>query len=548
MINKDKITQFKKITKNFVLTGTLVAALITSPTFTTKAKAIEPYINPNGYYKVSNDGCYMQVNGNIDFSIIENMKNVDEISISNAIIGKDFSFNNSQIKHIVFRNCKFASPNFESYKSITAYSFIGCKFDNLNFLSNCSNVTNLNFDRCEVGDVDALKSLYKLESVNFYDVGIENIDFLKNNKNIKQLILVNTCVSDLSPIKYSNIEFLDVSDSLTIKDLSPVITLNNLQEFYSQNCEMRYTDDLYNFLKKKRVRNDIKKEELKIKYEIQQIANNIIDNTMSEKEKVFEIVNYVVDNIEYDYAVEKDEELSLKYNESALSYALDGIGCCKNYTALTTVLMQIAGIDVYEITGYNHIWNLIEVEGQYYWIDSTWLDGLDDVEILESSYYMNENYHFVDHDPFTVPISMYQDMYPSAEQPSNNISNTTENKSDNIIESTTNNVIDNIIESTTNNTTDDTTETITLENESEPTKETITTGKMEDVTVQKEESTIINKFTDDDVINIGNNNVIIKNLHAKKASVGVIVGIALALGFAKVAKIKKKNTNQSKSK
>lgn len=547
-INKEKIKQFKKITRNFILVGTLTTVMLTSPTFMTTAKAVEPYINDNGNYSLNYDGSCLNIIGTIDYSVIDNMTDIKEIFIENATIDSSFKFDNQNLKHIIFRNCNFTNANFESNKNTTRYSFIGCKFDNLDFLENSKQVTRLNFDSCEVGNLDALSNLNNLEVINFYDVGIENIDFLKNKEKLSQLILSNTCVTDLSPIANSNIGFLDVSNTLCIQDLSPVLTLKNLYSFYARNCEMSYTNEIYNFVERNRIESNIEKEDLKIKDEVKNIAKQIINNNMKDEEKIFAIVNYVVDNIEYDHDVLTNDDLCFEYNDNALENALKGIGCCKNFTALTTALMQIAGIKVYEIRSISHIWNLIELEGEYYWIDSTWLDELSDIEILYSSNYMNNNPTFPGHAQLTLPVSMYDDVYGpkiEIEKPNNVIESTTVNNYVDIIETTTLNNNINIIETTTLNNDLDISENTTSDNIDK--EDSIEPTTLNNNYVDEEISPNI-EVTTQVVIGEKESEQISKNLKVKQASIGAIVGIATALGFAKAVKTKKKNISKSKTK
>lgn len=545
-INNNSLKKFALKATKFVLVGTLSTVMLTLPGFMTKAQAVEPQINPHGYYDVSTDGYYLDIYGEMDYSFISNMKEVEEVFVSNATIDESFQFSNKNISHLTFKNCIFSYADFKNFKNVDAYTFIGCKFDSLDFLKQCQGITFLDIDSCEVGNVDAIKDLTNLECLNFYDVGIENINFLKNNKKLEQLVLSNTCVTDLSPIANSNIKELDISNTLTIQDLSPVMTLKKLRSFISLNCEMSYTPEFYNYIAKNRIYTNIEKSDLEIKGKVEKISKQIINKNMTVDEKINTIINYVVDNIEYDYGVETDEDLSMEYNEHALRYALEGTGCCRNYTALTTALMQINGIEAYEIKGDNHIWNIVEIDGEFYWIDSTWLDGLEDVEILDSKYYMNDNYLFVDHEPLTRPTSMYQNMNnvyneesePVTQIPADNTNNN--NNSNNFTDTTNKNTFE---ESTTKNNEIEVVENL---------EEDITTSTKEQTSniIDNEINTTpsIELNSEKEQINENSSNIAVSTLKAKKACAAAIVGIAVALGFSKVANVKKKQKEKAKTK
>ena len=129
---------------------------------------------------------------------------------------------------------------------------------------------------------------------------------------------------------------------------------------------------------------------------------------MDVNEKVESIVNYVIDNIEYDFEAENDIDKLNEYNQDALKYALQGKGCCRNYTALTSVLLKEAGISSYELYGNSHIWNLVKIENEYYSIDSTWIDSDELDNITLSDNFMTNSDSFNDnHQPSAIPSSYY---------------------------------------------------------------------------------------------------------------------------------------------
>lgn len=543
-ISKERPEQFKTTTMNLVLIALFVALMLNSPVFIMTSKAVEPCIINNGEYSLNYDGSCLDIVGTIDYSVIDNMADIKEIFVENATIDSSFTFDNKNITHIIFRNCNFTNADFENNKITTKYSFIGCKFDNLDFMASCKHITRLNFDSCEVGNVDALNNLENIEVINFYDVGIENIDFLKNKQKLSQLILANTCVTDLSPIANSNIGFLDISNTLCIQDFSTVLTLKNLYSFYARNCEMSYTKEIYNFVKRNGIESNIKRDDLTIKDEVNKIAQEILNDNMSDDDKILTIVKYVTDNIEYDHNVLTDDDLCFEYNENALKNALNGLGCCKNYSALTAALLQVAGIENYEIRSCDHIWNLVKLEGEYYWIDPTWIDGaINDVEILESSYYMNNNPTFPGHSQLTLPISLYDDVYGEK------IENTESDDKDNIIESTTYN--DEDTTETTSSENIDLTETTTSDSGIEETSET-TILKNTDKAEETETTNLNNNYVDDETdekteittqvaVEENETEQNTKNLIIIQISVGVIIGIAIILVFIKVVKTKKHN-------
>ena len=335
---------------------------------------------------------------------------VDEVCINDAILNKPLEFDNGRVTHITFENCTLSTSRLGDFDKVDAITMIECELLDLTWLSENTKIKFLDIDSCYMSSLNGVQYLKELESLYIYDVGIESIELLKSNKQLKEVGLINTCVTDLSPIENMDIEYLDISNTLSIRDLSPVMTLDELDDFYSDNCEMAYTTELCKFIKKNHIENDMLDDWREIQESVREISEKLFTPSMSNEEKIEATVEYVIDIMDYDFSVEYDDDVSTKYDENVLSYAIKGEGDCRNYSALTMVLLQEAGITVYEIKGPNHIWNIIDLGDDYYWLDVTWLDG--DEDFTQSPYYMSNEYYFFDHeDAFTMPSSMYKPDY-----------------------------------------------------------------------------------------------------------------------------------------
>lgn len=79
---------------------------------------------------------------------------------------------------------------------------------------------------------------------------------------------------------------------------------------------------------------------------------------------------YVIDNTTYDETVE--------YDQSIISAICEKRSVCAGYAKLYQFLMQKNGIECTLITGIanntNHAWNLSNINGEYYYTDTTWGD------------------------------------------------------------------------------------------------------------------------------------------------------------------------------
>jgi len=102
------------------------------------------------------------------------------------------------------------------------------------------------------------------------------------------------------------------------------------------------------------------------------VEHGKITPDMSQKDIALYLSDWVIDLVEYDY-----EYFDTSYD--GYSALIDNLSVCGGYTALYNRMLSIFGVEVYgvsgdEMNGVLHSWTEAFLDGELYYIDTTWND------------------------------------------------------------------------------------------------------------------------------------------------------------------------------
>lgn len=239
---------------------------------------------------------------------------------------------------------------------------------NINALSNLTNLKFLQLSGNQINNIDALGNLTKLEYVSIENNQIVTIEALKNLSNLKKLSINNNPINDITALtRLNNLEYLSFDGNL--------FNINCLKQIKSLKQVHAYgLDDLNKIFQ--------------VCDKADKIIKEIIKPGMSELEKEKAIHDYIVLNAKYDY----DNYLKNTMpddDHTLYGILINGIGVCDGYAEATQLLLNMVGIKCIVIQGQsnnnnegwrNHAWNIVQINGEYYQLDTTWDDSLDKAE------------------------------------------------------------------------------------------------------------------------------------------------------------------------
>ncbi len=289
----------------------------------------------------------------------------------------------------------------------------------LEWLNYCTNIKKLILviSTDDVSALEQIKKLDNLEKLTIYPVFLYNItltqknfQWLKNSPKLKELELLGCHVEPGLLESFTNLQKLVLEDESSQEvDYKKLSFLQELKLMGDLPYEIAigFSKSDYDTLVNKGVKISFKDEEIKnkvleINERLEKIVKSLnVSENSTDQEKLNAILIYVLDNLSYDEEVSNaisqniaHEDLTASFYEGGDLYgALEkDSAICGNYTALVEALAERVELNTNRLKSDNHAWNLVKIEGDYYYVDATWLDSTGiEVEKQENIYDENGN-------------------------------------------------------------------------------------------------------------------------------------------------------------
>ena len=264
----------------------------------------------------------------------------------------------------------------------------------LSWLNYCSCLKSLSIRGNLYKHMDDVMCLENIETITFssyYDetIDLSNCGFLNYCPNLEEFSIKGACHLE-QLYQFKNIKHLciDISE-IYVVDYKKLDYLEELTIYGDPyNIAICLSNDIIDYLEEKGVKisfgNETNMNQIRIiNDKLDEIVKGLgLDKNATDDEKINAVLIYVLSNLEYDEEAAtllnagKSFDHKKFYQGGFLYGALERkTHICGNFAAFVEALLRRVGVNSFMLVSQNHAWNLVEVEGEYYFYDSAWLDG-----------------------------------------------------------------------------------------------------------------------------------------------------------------------------
>ncbi len=219
-----------------------------------------------------------------------------------------------------------------------------------------------------------------LPDILYYEPAESEGGYYYNQLTATQKKYYNSLVTAIEA-KNSNIIYSDLSSSREVLMCYFAVRWDHPEYFYvgqqygyttSMPYGMRLT---YSFTE-----NEIDRMNGDIKNSLQDLVDYVGDTDYTDYELELMVHDYLINQLDYDYSAASSGDTTVyPYAWNVYGGLVSDLCVCEGYAEAFMLCLKMFGINTGVATGSVHMWNFIELDGEYYYVDPTWDDTGDDV-------------------------------------------------------------------------------------------------------------------------------------------------------------------------
>lgn len=211
---------------------------------------------------------------------------------------------------------------------------------------------------------------------NYNYVKLTDDFYAKNTDDIKNSIytILNSGMTSYSIFCDKNYENCSEDLEKIATDYNILSNINNLVHPYNSYNRLYITSNELGKvdIQIEKLYSDAEIEE--INFKIENIKRQIINESMTNREKIKAFHDYIINNTVYDN--ESTNNLSNNKNNSNKANGVlnNKVAICSGYTDLMAIFLSSINIPNYKISTKKHVWNAVYIDNNWYHLDLTWDD------------------------------------------------------------------------------------------------------------------------------------------------------------------------------
>lgn len=247
----------------------------------------------------------------------------------------------------------------------------GVRIKTLTGISNFISLERLAISETDCQDIEELTQIPSLTSVDISWGYITEIPDFSDCPNLTELHLAANCITDVTPLckapslRFVNLSHNDIFSVAPLKDVTFLEALCLNGNGITDYAAIRDSQSLCQAL------DNAGQSSVEYALETEERAKNIVreqtDDSMTPETKLAKLYAYIIDHVTYDD--------STRQNRPFGYWALcNGTGVCGDYAEALCLLARHAGLTCRVVTSETHAFNAVELDGQWYLLDSLWDD------------------------------------------------------------------------------------------------------------------------------------------------------------------------------
>lgn len=178
-------------------------------------------------------------------------------------------------------------------------------------------------------------------------------------------------------------------------DTSALSQMNNFVNVYNsfKSIKTTYTSTGKITLSIDRIYNN--DDIINIGSRINKIYDEIVDLNKDDKTNIKSIHDYIINNTKYN--VEEENAKEPTASSTANGVLFNGLATCNGYTDAMSLFLDKMNIPNVRISNSTHIWNLVYLDNNWYHLDLTWDDPVNNLnkDLLVYDYYLKTSNELV---------------------------------------------------------------------------------------------------------------------------------------------------------